>query len=108
MTVPPPRRSRRVASVPLWGVVVLVVTAVLGPVGSIAASVSISNRKSEQLIQRYQDDRAAQAAAAKQFYCALFSSQLDALDEVTSQAGKSSRKAWLDLYQLAQCEPARK
>jgi hypothetical protein len=40
--------------------------------------------------------------------CAVFGSQADAFEDATSVAGQKARKAWLDLYKLARCEPPRK
>lgn len=110
---------RRQVHVPLYAVLVLVLAALSGPPLSIYASVRIANNNSEQLIERYRADQAVQAekvakekaAAAEEnrrIYCTVFSTQLDALESATTPAGMASYRAWLDLYQLAHCQPPRK
>lgn len=98
----------KIIQLPRYRFWVLVLAAILGPPLSIYASVQIANNNSEQLIERYRADRQAQAEANKQLYCALFASQIDALEDVSSAAGQASRRAWLDLYKLVQCQPIRK
>jgi hypothetical protein len=98
---------QRVVSVPLYAVLVLAFAAFLGPPVSMVASIMVANRNSEQLIERYRADRAAQTEANRVLYCTLFETQLDAFKDATSPAGKASYAAWLDLYRLARCEPPR-
>lgn len=87
---------------------VLVLAAILGPIGSIYFSVQVANNNSEQLISRYQADRARSAAANQTVYCVLFGSQLDAFKDAESSAGQASYRAWLAVYKLVQCQPIRK
>lgn len=98
----------KVVQLPRYRFWVLVLAAVLGPPLSIFASVQIANNNSEQLIERYRADRATQAETNKRLYCALFASQMDALEDASTPAGRASYQAWLDLYKLVQCQPIRK
>lgn len=99
---------RRPITVPLYALLALVLAAVSGPPLSIYASVQIANRNAEELVERYQRDRAVSAEQNRVIYCTLFGTQLDAFEDATSPAGRASRAAWLDLYKLARCQPERK
>lgn len=100
---------RRAVHLPLYGVLVLVFAAVLGPVLSIWASVQIAERNAAELLQRYQVDQVRTEAANRSIYCTLFKVQLDAFDEQppSSATGVAIQEAWLAIYRLARCEPPR-
>ena len=98
---------KRPVHIPLYALCVLVLAAVSGPPLSVYASVQIANKNSTELIRRYEADRAANNEANRTIYCTLFGSQIDALAESKTPAGQASYDAWLAVYKLARCEPAR-
>lgn len=98
----------KVVQLPRYRFWVLVLAAILGPILSLYFSVQIANRNSEQLIARYQADRARSQAASQTVYCVLFGSQLDAFKDAESPAGQASYKAWLAVYRLVHCQPERR
>lgn len=102
-----PQQPRRVVVVPVYWVAVAMITVAAMVVVSAVISVALADRNARQLVARYEADKRATAAANQQFYCALFGSQADAFEDATTATGRASRKAWLDLYELAQCRPVR-
>lgn len=74
---------------------------------TIAISVRLADDNARELVQRYEADKAATAEANRRLYCALFASQVDAYEEAQSPVGEKAYQAWLDLYRLARCTPAR-
>jgi hypothetical protein len=105
MTKPQP--AQKVVVVPVYWVGLAMIGVALMLVASAVISVAVANQNSRELIARYEADKQATAAANTQLYCALFGSQLDAFGEAQSPAGQKSYAAWLDLYRLAKCTPAR-
>lgn len=94
--------------VPRYWVLLGVLCVFLSPVLSFVASIQIADRNAEQLVKRYERDQAASRAQNRAVYCSVFSSQLDAFDSATTPTGQASRRAWLDLYELVDCQPERK
>jgi hypothetical protein len=93
--------------------------ATFGPIASITASVRISQGNSAELVRRYEaDQRAIEAKVeaekqkasqeARRVYCGVFSTQIDALSDPSTETGERARQGWIDLYKLAECQPPRK
>lgn len=94
----------RVVRVPVYWLVVGVVTCLLSPVLAIIVSVHINNKT----IAENERQRAQARAASTQVICRLAANQLDAFSNAESDTGKASYRAWLDLYRLSKCTPVRK
>jgi hypothetical protein len=115
MTQQPPRRT---IAVPVYWLAVVMISIAAMVVVSAVISTALADRNARALVARYEADKAATAAADekekaataeanRQFYCALFSSQLDAFATATTPAGKKSYDGWLGVYRIARCQPAR-
>lgn len=102
-----PQPPRRVVVVPVYWLAVVMFTVAAMVAVSAFISVSVADRNARELVARYEADKRATAAANQQFYCALFGSQADAFETATTPAGRASYKAWIDLYGLVGCLPAR-
>jgi hypothetical protein len=94
--------------VPVYWVAVAMLTVAAMVVVSAVISVALADRNARELVDRYEADKRAAAESNREFYCALFGSQADAFEGASTPTGKASLKAWLDLYELARCEPARR
>jgi len=104
MTQQPPRKT---IAVPVYWVAVVMISIAAMVVASTVISTAMADRNARKLVARYEADKAASAEANRQFYCALFSSQLDAFETATTPAGKKSYDGWLGVYRIARCQPAR-
>ncbi len=93
---------------PWYTTVVTVVSVLAICLLTLAASVAIANANAKQQLARYEADKVATQEANRVLYCKVFGSQLDAFAEATSPAGRESYAAWLDVYKLARCQPARR
>jgi hypothetical protein len=102
-----PQPPRRVVVVPVYWAAIVMVTVAVMVVASAVISVGLADRNARDLVARYEADKRATAATNQQFYCALFGAQADAFADATTATGRASLKAWLDLYELARCMPAR-
>lgn len=90
---------RREVNVPIYWLLIGLAVMLVSPVLSIIASVQIVERNT-----------ARQAEANRIVACQWLGANLDVYDETppTSETGRNLRKKWLDLYNIARCEPARK
>lgn len=98
---------RRRMSVPVYWMALIMLTVATAPIVSVAISTKIARENSAEQLARYEADRDAAAEANRGLYCTLFRTQLDAYAEAESQVGEQAYQAWLDLYRLARCTPAR-
>ena len=98
--------SRAIIPLAYRNAVTLITVAVM-VVASAVISTSLADRNARDLVARYEADKRATGEANRAFYCALFTSQLNAFDDATSPAGKESYDGWLGVYRLAKCEPIR-
>ena len=104
---PPEQAPRKTVTVPAYWVAVVMISIAAMLVASAVISIALADRNARELVARYEADKRASAEANRQFYCALFGSQLDAFDEAKTPAGRKSYDGWLGVYRLAKCEPAR-
>jgi hypothetical protein len=102
-----PEPPRKVAIVPIYWVAWAMITVAAMVIVSAVISIALADQNARELVDRYESDKRAASQANHQLYCTLFASQADAFEDATSAPGKASRKAWLDLYALAKCQPAR-
>jgi hypothetical protein len=109
---------RKTINVPVYWLAVVMLSVAAMVVVSAVISTALADRNARALVSRYEADKAATAAtdekeraataeANRQFYCALFGSQLDAFETATTPTGKKSYDGWLGVYRLARCQPAR-
>jgi len=103
-----PQPPRKMVLVPAYWIAVAMLTVAAMVAVSAVISVALADRNAKQLVDRYEADKQATAETNREFYCALFGSQADAFADATTATGKASLKAWLDLYALAECSPARR
>lgn len=99
--------GRRVMVIPIYWVAWAMVTVLALSLGSFFGSIAIANQNSRELVARYRADQAATAAGNRVIYCAVFARQADVFADAESEVGKAAYEAWLQLYRLAGCEPAR-
>lgn len=112
---------RRPVYLPRYALIVLITLATLGPVGSVYASIAISNHNTRRLVAEQQAaarEAQRQVEIARQvverqsrdLVCAYFSANLDAYEETppTTPAGINLRKVNLDFYNATGCKPPRK
>lgn len=102
------RAPRKTVIVPVYWVAVAMLSVAAMVVVSTVISVALADRNARELVARYEADKQATAAANRELYCALFGSQVDAFSDAVTPTGKASLKAWLDVYELAKCQPARR
>lgn len=102
-----PEAPRRVVVVPVYWVAVAMLSVAAMLVCSAVISIALADRNARDLVERYEADKRAAAEANRQFYCALFASQLDAFADASSPAGRKSYDGWLGVYRLAKCTPER-
>jgi len=94
-------------TVPAYTVGVTIVTVLALCLLTLWGGVTISNNNASRLLAKYEADKVAAEQANRGLYCELFQSQMNALDDAKSDAGKASYKAWLAVYRLVQCQPVR-
>jgi len=115
MTQQPPRRT---IAVPVYWLAVIMISIAAMVVVSAVISTALADRNARALVARYEADKAATLARAeadkaataesnRQFYCALFGSQLDAFATAATPTGRKSYEGWLGVYRLARCQPLR-
>lgn len=103
----PVGESRRVVVVPTYTIGLAIVTVVVMCLVTLFAGVKISNSNAERLVARYERDKAVTAEQNREVYCTLFRTQMDAFDGASSPVGRASYQAWLGVYRLVGCKPAR-
>ena len=92
---------------PAYTVGLAVITCVAMCLLTLWAGVTISNRNAARLLAKYEADKVAAAEQSRGLYCELFRSQMNAFDGAESDVGKASYKAWLAVYRLVHCQPAK-
>lgn len=101
---------RSTRPVPVYWLIVGMATMILSPPLSIFASVTIAERSAERTRQQQEQAQAQAQLEARKVVCNWISTNLDVFDETPPQgaAGKNLRERYLELYQISQCQPARK
>lgn len=98
----------RLVHIPIWWVIVGVMTSVLTPILTIWASVQISERTIQQTIAESQRAQAEARAESLVRYCRLLASQIDVYSEATTPVGRDAYRTWLSEYQIQGCQPPRR
>lgn len=98
---------RKTIAVPVYWLAIIMLSVAAMVVASTVISTALADRNARELVARYEADKAASAEANRQFYCALFGSQLDAFAGATTPTGKKSYEGWLGVYRIARCQPLR-
>ena len=96
--------------IPIYWIVVAVLTMVLSPILSMVASVQIAENNAREQRERQAAAQAAAQAESRKVVCGWLSAYLDTFDETppTSKAGQNLREKFLDLYEISQCQPVRR
>ena len=98
---------RRVVTLPAYTIPLAIVTVLAACGLTLLWGVSIAKGNSAELIARYEADKVATQQQNTTIYCELFGSQLDAFADATTPTGRKSYEAWLAVYRLVNCAPAR-
>lgn len=93
---------------PAYAVGVACLTVVALCLLTLFGGLALADRNAKRQLARYEADKVATAEANRGLYCTLFGSQIDAFAEATTPAGRASYAAWLAVYKLARCAPARR
>lgn len=101
------RPPRKVVTVPVYWLAIAMISVAAMVVASSVISTALADRNARELVARYEADKSATSEANRQFYCALFASQLDAFGDAETPTGRKSYDGWLGVYRLVKCEPAR-
>jgi len=101
---------RTTRAIPVYWLIVGLATAILSPLLSIFASVTIAERNAEVQRQRQEQAQAQAQIESRKVVCNWIGTNLDVFDETppAGAAGKNLRTRYLELYQISQCQPPRK
>ena len=106
-----PRRLLQPRPIPIYWLVVGFATAILSPLLSILAAVSIAEGNSREITKELLDSQARQSAIlreeGKQRTCDLLRTQVEIYEETppTSPAGINFQKTWTHEYRTLGCIP---
>lgn len=100
--------QQRVVRVPIYWLIVGIVTTLVSPVLSVVASARINANTVQRTIAANEASRQEARAEALVRYCRLLGSQVDVYAEATTDVGKEARQVWLAEYQRNGCVPPRK
>lgn len=102
-----PHRIAARVSVPSYTLGIALLALAVMMWATYAVSVKKADENAQELIDRYERDKVTTAEANRQFYCAVFGTQIDVYGEAETDVGKNAYRAWLRIYRLAKCTPER-
>jgi hypothetical protein len=102
-------RPRRYVSIPAYTLVVLLLVAVISPLGAFFASVKVAENNARQNQVARDKALAASQEQARLVACGFFAASLDVTDETppSTAAGIKQREKYLELYNITGCKPPR-
>lgn len=88
-----------------YTIIVVLMVGVISPF----LSIYMAKTSASRTIRESEQAQAAASAQSHDLVCRLFTAILDAYDETPSDSPvvKNARDAWLELYRVGQCLPAR-
>ena len=93
----------RLVHIPVWWVIVGVMTCVLTPILTITTSAAIA----KNTIKQNEEARREAASEMRIRYCQLIGSQIDVYSEAETPVGRNAYRTWLTEYQTQGCQPPR-
>lgn len=103
------QRLRREVRLPVYWLIVGLAVAVASPVASVFAAVEISETKAANQDRRAAAVQAETQAQTRVVVCRWFAAALDLYVESppATEIQRNAQVAYLELYKLTQCQPAR-